>query len=147
MISLTGLIGHESDSDIAERLHVLRHHQAVDYVYLNEDDLMRKRLRVTSEAGQEYGLSIPRDQSLVDGAVILLSDDGAVVVRAGAPRRLFLRATGVPAALRLGFTAGHLHWKSNFDGDVLEVSLEAASADYLARIQELLDGGDVDVVD
>lgn len=147
MIALTAVIGHETDPDLSELLHGLRHKQAVEYLFLPEADLARKRLRATSDAGQEYSLSLPRGQSLIDGAVVSLTGDGAVVVRAGQAKRLRLRPDSATSALRLGFMAGHLHWKSNFEGEVLEVTQEAPTSDYLARIQDLLDAGVVTVVD
>lgn len=147
MIALTTVIGHETDAQLSESLHELRHKNAVEYLFLPAADLARKRLRATSDAGQEYSLSLPREQTLIDGAVVHLSDEGAVVVRAGQAQRLRVRPVSVTAALRLGFIAGHMHWKSNFNGDVLEVMQEAPTVDYLARIQDLLDTGMVAVVD
>ncbi|WP_307786826.1 urease accessory protein UreE [Mycolicibacterium mengxianglii] len=143
---LDGIVGWSTDDAIAGQLHELRHRQAVQYVHLDIHDLDRKRLRVTSDAGTDYAVVLPRDAALADGAVLLLESDRAVVVRAGAPRVLTLRATDVAAALRLGFLAGHLHWKVEQRDDILVVHLEAAEQDYTARIAELLNSGRVGVV-
>ncbi|MCI2421681.1 urease accessory protein UreE [Saccharopolyspora sp. K220] len=135
--------GHESSADLAAALDALRHGQAVEYVHLSSADLDRSRLRVTSDAGRDYAIALPRGEKLRDGTVLVLDGDRAVIVRAGARRVLRFGATSVPAALRLGFVAGHLHWRSTFDGEALEVLLEGPEQDYLNRVADLIATGDV----
>jgi urease accessory protein len=144
---LDGIVGWAGDDTVDDRLHELRHQQAVEYVHLDIHDLERKRLRVTSDAGTDYAVVLPRDSALADGAVLLLDADRAVVVRAGAPRTVTLRALDLAAALRLGFLAGHLHWKTDQHDDTLVVHLEGDETDYTARIADLLSSGRVERVD
>lgn len=144
---LDGIVGWATDDAIARQLHQLRHRQGVEYVHLDVYDLDRKRLRVTSDVGVDYAVVLARDTALADGAVLLLEADHAVVVRAGVPQTLTLRARDLGAALRLGFLAGHLHWKSDQRGDTLIVHLEGPESDYAARIADLLDSGRVARVD
>jgi urease accessory protein len=144
---LDGIVGWASDGAVDGRLHELRHQQAVEYVHLDIHDLDRKRLRVTSDAGVHYAVVLPRDTALADGAVLLLEADRAVVVRAGVPQTLMLRATDLAAALRLGFLAGHLHWKTDQHDDVLLVHVEGPESDYTSRIAELLDSGRIQSLD
>jgi urease accessory protein len=144
---LEGIVGWDTDEVIAGRLHELRHQQAVEYVHLDVHDLDRKRLRVTSDSGTDYAVVVARDTALGDGAVLLLDADRAVVVRAGAPQTLTLRALDLGAALRLGFLAGHLHWKSDQHDDTLVVHLEGPEPDYTARVAELLACGRIERVD
>ncbi|BCI56039.1 urease accessory protein UreE [Mycolicibacterium litorale] len=141
---LDRIVGWAGDEAVADSLHELRHRHAVEYVHLDVHDLDRKRLRVTSDAGTDYAVVLPRDTALADGAVLLLDADRAVVVRAGAPQTLALRALDLPAALRLGFLAGHLHWKTDQHGDTLVVHLEGPESDYIARIADLLARGGVE---
>lgn len=140
---LERIVGWTSDDAVAGRLHDLQHQHAVEYVHLDVHDLDRKRLRVTSDAGVDYAVVLPRDSALADGAVLLLETDRAVVVRAGAPQTLTLRAVDAAAALRLGFLAGHLHWKVDQHTDTLVVHLQGPEPDYTARIADLLESGQV----
>ncbi|CAN5571833.1 urease accessory protein UreE [soil metagenome] len=145
---LEGIVGWATDETVADQLHGLRHDHAVEYVHLGVHDLDRTRLRVTSDAGNDYAVILPRGSALADGAVLLLESDRAVVVRAGAARTLTLRATDVAAALRLGFLAGHLHWKvTQDDTATLVVHLQGPESDYLDRITELTAGGRVEIVE
>jgi urease accessory protein len=148
---LDGIVGWVTDQAVADRLHELRHHpdleHAVEYLHLDVHDLNRKRLRATSDAGTDYAIVLQRDSALADGAVLLLETDRAVVVRAGARRTMTLRANDIGAALRLGFLAGHLHWKVDQRDDTVVVHLEGPESDYISRIVELLDSGRVEPLD
>jgi urease accessory protein len=148
---LDGIVGWVTDRAVADRLHELRHHpdleHAVEYLHLDVHDLDRKRLRGTSDAGTDYAIVLPRDSALADGAVLLLEPDRAVVVCAGAPRTMTLRANDIGAALRLGLLAGHLHWKADQRDDAVVVRLEGPESDYTSRIVELLESGRVESLD
>lgn len=149
--TLTAVLGHESDPDLARALHALAHRDAVDELPVAEEDLPRRRLRATSRSGREYALALPRGSALVDGAVLELSPDGAVVVRSRSAGRLRLRASDPGAAVRLGFLAGHLHWvvdlgEAEHGRGELEVVLQAPVEDYLARVEDLLAAGRLAVV-
>ena len=148
---LDGIVGWVTDQAVADRLHKLRHHpdleHAVEYLHLDVHDLDRKRLRATSDAGTDYAIVLPRDSALADGAVLLLEPDRAVVVRAGAPRTITLRANDIGAALRLGFLVGHLHWKADQRDESVVVHLEGPESDYTSRIVELLENGRVESLD
>ncbi|MDV8022368.1 urease accessory protein UreE [Rhodococcus sp. IEGM 1330] len=139
------IVGHESDPALAEHLHRLRHSGFVEYVHIPAEDMDRTRLRVSSDAGRDYRIALGREHRVQDGSVLLLESERAVVVRAGEPRVLVLRATSVSAGLRLGFLAGHLHWKSSMTDDVVEVSMQGEVDDYLNRIAELVAVGSVEV--
>lgn len=143
---LSNIVGHESDERCAAALHELRHMGRVEYLHVTSTDLERRRFRVTSDQGVDYAIALSRDDSLVDGAVLSLDGNAAVVVRAGAPRALRFRARTLPAAMRIGFLAGHLHWKSILEGDTLEVRLEGAESDYMDRVQDLVDTGAVELL-
>ena len=148
---LEGIVGWVTDQEVADRLHELRHppylEHAVEYLHLDVHDLDRKRLRATSDAGTDYAIVLPRDSALADGAVLLLEPDRAVVVRAGAPRTMTLRANDIGAALRLGFLVGHLHWKADQRNESVVVHLEGPESDYTSRIVELLENGRVESLD
>jgi urease accessory protein len=141
------IVGWVTDQAVADRLLELRHEHAVEYLHLDVHDLDRKRLRATSDAGTDYAIVLQRDSALADGAVLLLEPDRAVVVRAGAPRTMTLRANDIGAAMRLGLLAGHLHWKADQRDDTVVVHLEGPESDYTSRIVELLDSGRVESLD
>jgi urease accessory protein len=145
MLRLHGIIGNVGDAAIARRLHALEHRDAVEILYVTEADAGRHRLRLTTDRGTDCALIIERAQTLTDGAVVLMEPARAIVVRIGAPKTLTLRPDGIEAAIRLGWSAGNLHWRVTIRGHDLIIVLDGPQSDYLARIKPLLDAGSVTV--
>lgn len=143
MLKLETVIGSRLDPVIADRLHDLDHRGAVEVLLLETRDATRKRLRVTSGHGTDCAIALPREMSLFDGAVLLLDERRAIVVRLNQQQWLRLAPQSATAALELGYHAGNLHWRVRFDGDVLLVAIEGPVEHYKARIAPLLDSGRV----
>lgn len=137
------VLGSRSEAGLAERLHHLEHHGAVDILPVPSADMARRRLRAKTIAGEEIALALPRDQALFDGAVLVLDDHHALVARVGTERWLRLVPANAADALELGYHAGNLHWRVRFDGVALLVALEGPVEDYLVRLGALVTEGRV----
>jgi urease accessory protein len=135
---IENIIGSIDSPEIAEQLHHLAHAGMVEHVVLARADLARHRLRVKSSAGNEYGIALPRSQHLFNGAVLVLEDDRAVVVRLEKEQWLVLAPRDVPAALELGYHAGNMHWRVRFDAGRLMIAIEGDEGSYLARLEGLV---------
>jgi urease accessory protein len=138
MIRINSVLGSHADPAFHDRLHHLEHEGAVAVVTVATDDLDRRRLRVTSDAGEDVAISLPRDQKLFDGAVLLLEEDRALVVRAGVQRWLRISPRTAGDALELGYHCGNLHWRVRFDGADVLVALNGPVETYLARIEPMI---------
>lgn len=136
-LRVSGIVGGRLDPGLHGRLHRLEHQGALDIVEIGAADLPRRRFRVTSRAGRTVEIALPREQALFDGAVLWLSDEGALLLRVAAQRWLRLVPQTRDDALALGYHAGNLHWRVRFEGDALLVALEAPPEDYLARLGSL----------
>ena len=137
------IVGSRLDPEIAHRLHHLDHHHAVDILAIDSADMARRRLRATTRGGEDIAIALPREETLFDGAVLILETECALVVRVGAESWLRLAPGDKAAALELGYHAGNLHWRVRFDGDDLLVALEGPPEDYLARLGDLTASGRV----
>jgi urease accessory protein len=143
MLLVERIIGDAKAPEFAGRIHHLDHHHAVEYLEIPTADLARRRLRTTLPSGEEIAIALQRDEALFDRAVLLLEQDRAIVVRVLAERWLRLAPASSAGALQLGYHAGNLHWRVRFGGGVLFIALDGPEDAYLARIQGLLDHGDV----
>lgn len=141
VVRVTNLFGVAGDPDVGERLHALSHVGKVEYVILSRADMSRHRLRAVTDKGTECAIALPRSERLSNGAVLLLEEDRAIVVRMQEEAWLDIEAVDGAAALELGYLAGNMHWRVRFDGPVLKIALEAPEANYLARLAQLLDSG------
>lgn len=144
MRTLTRVIGHASDAQIRDALGRLEAQGRVSHLLVPAADLGRRRFRAVDQHDTPFGVALDRDVQIEDGSVLHLTEDEAVVIDAEAAPRLVLRALTTAGALRLGWAAGHLHWKVRMSDDELSVLLEAPREDYLERIEQLIQDGDVE---
>ena len=142
-VRVSEILGFASDAAFAGRLHDLGHDGAIEYLRLAGEDIHRRRLRALTDKGTDCLIALPREQCLGDGAVLLLEENRAVVVRLADERWLEVRPSSSAAALELGYFAGNLHWRVRFEGDLLLVALEGPVTDYLDRLEPFLDDGRV----
>ncbi|MBM4259285.1 MAG: urease accessory protein UreE [Deltaproteobacteria bacterium] len=141
MLHLTDILGYVSERDFAEQLHRLEHAGKVESVVLSRADAKRHRLRVTTDHGTDVAIALARDTTLGDGAVLYLDEDRAIVVRMKEEEWLVFVPRDVNAALELGYTAGHLHWRVRFSPLGLAVAREGPEQTYLDRLRPLLTSG------
>lgn len=138
MLRIEHVLGSRVDATLAERLHQLEHRGAVDVVDIPVADLARRRLLIATRGGEELAIALPRSEKLFDGAVLLLEQNRAIVVRAATERWLRLEPRSISDAVELGYQVGNLHWRVRFGGEVLLVALEGRPEDYTARIENLI---------
>jgi urease accessory protein len=143
---ISTIVGYASEAAVAGQLHDLGHRGAVEYVVVEREDTLRRRLRVQSDKGREYLVALPRDEQLSDGAVLLLEADRAVVTRMAEELWLALRPADMSSAVELGYFAGNLHWRVRFDGPILHIALEGPERTYLDRLQPFLESGRAGIV-
>ena len=138
MLRIDRVLGSRAEPALSEALHRLEHQGAVDVVNIPASDLARRRLLIATRGGEELAIALPRHEKLFDGAVLLLEDDRAIVVRAATERWLRLEPRSIADAVELGYHIGNLHWRVRFGGEVLLVALEGRTEDYTARLENLI---------
>ncbi|MDA0218804.1 MAG: urease accessory protein UreE [Proteobacteria bacterium] len=143
MLKFDTILGLAGDPALHERLHGLEHRGAVETIVLEPRDMARHRLRATTDKGTDCAIALARDTMLEDGAVLLLDEARAIVVRSAVQRWLALVPRDAAAALELGYHAGNLHWRVHFEGARLMVALEGPEAAYLERVAAFLEDGRV----
>lgn len=141
MLRLDSILGLAEDQNISPRLHLLDHEGRVEFIMLDAVEIARRRLSARTDRGTLCAISLPRTQRLVDGAVLLLEDRRAIVVRAEPERWLIFKAANAAAGLELGYCAGNMHWPVRFEGDHLYVVGELGSGHVLDRLHHVLDRG------
>lgn len=147
METFTTIVGHQSADEFRES--VRTHVEAGSAVCLRipAKELGRRRLKVQDQHGKEYGIALPRNADLGDGTVLAIDQHRVVLVEAEESKELVLQAVSPEAGIRLGWVAGHLHWKVRFEGDRLAVLLEAPRSEYVKRLGESVGGGSIRIVD
>jgi urease accessory protein len=147
MIRVEGVLGSKADDEFSKQIHHLEHRHAVQFVTIAAGDLDRRRLLARTDKGEEVAITLPRDQKLYDGAVLVLDAQRAIIVRSGVQRWLRLSPHSAADALELGYHAGNLHWRVRFDGADLLVAQDGPASGYAARIERLVSGGRVEMTE
>ena len=142
-VTIREVLGYARDHKFSEQLHNLEHHNQVELIILQREDTLRRRLRISSDQGTECLISIPRDQQLSDGAVLLFEESRAIVVRMSEEEWLTLVPIDLAAAVELGYFSGNLHWRVRFEESNLKVALEGPENIYLDRLEPFFESGRV----
>ena len=129
-IFIDKIIGFESDPILSEKLHLLEHKGALEIVDVSVEDAKRRRMRLKSRTGNSFFLTLPRDTELSNGAVLVLNDCLAVVVRVNDGLKLRVIPSDISSALRLGYFCGNLHC-------VIEIAMDDALELYLKRLEDI----------
>jgi urease accessory protein len=132
------VLGSRLESSFSERIHRLELHNAVDEVGLAASAFEQRELRVTTRGGAELVIALPSHEKLFDGAILLLDDNHAIVVREAGQRRLRLQPRSISDAVELGYQIGNLGWPVRFEGDVLFVAMQGRAENYVVRLGELI---------
>jgi urease accessory protein len=138
MLRIGHIIGSRLQPAYSEKLQRLELRNAVDELRLSPDHLDRQELTATTRGGQDVAIALPRHERLFDGAVLLLDDNSAVVVRAAGQRWLRLQPRSISDAIELGYHIGNLGWRVRFEGDVLFVAMQGRAENYVVRLGQLI---------
>jgi urease accessory protein len=138
MLSINHILGSRLEPAFSEKIHRLELHNAVDEVRLAAPALEQHELRVTTQGGVKLAIALPRHERLFDGAVLMLNDVEAIVVREAGRRCLRLQPRSISDAIELGYHIGNLGWPVRFEGDVLFVAMQGRAENYVVRLGELI---------
>ena len=141
MITVTGIVGTASDPRLADRLHHLEHDDRVETLVVGEEDSSRRRLRGKTDKGTDVAIALERGDQLVDGAVLLLEDTRAIVLRKAQQRWLRVTPRDGDAALKAGYCAGNHHWKVRFEPGALLIATQGPTEHYVDRLEHLVTSG------
>ena len=141
MITITGILGTASDPSLADRLHYLEHDDRVEILVVGDEDTSRRRLRGKTDKGTDVAIALERSDQLVDGAVLLLEETRAIVLRKAEQRWLRLTPRDADAALEAGYCAGNHHWKVRFEPGALLIATQGPAEQYVDRLEHLVKSG------
>ncbi len=136
MIQLSQVLGHAHDSKISDLLHTLSHQKKVEYIVLDHSNLQRRRFRAQTDKGTDCAVAIPRNHKLSNGAVLLLENDRAIIVKMAEDQWLSIKPIDLATAIELGYFAGNMHWRVKFQNEQLDIALESPEEIYLDRLKD-----------
>ncbi len=115
---------------------------ADDEVWLDFDARHRRRIRMTSHAGREFLLDLPKATVLCDGQALVLDDGTPIRIRAEAEAVADIRAADSVQLTRIAWHLGNRHWPTQILGDCLRIRYDHVLVDMVVGL-----GGDVSRLD
>ena len=143
MIQINHILGHSHDSELSNQLHDLSHKSKVEYIILDHANLQRRRFRTTTNKGTDCAITIPRDEKLSNGAVLILEQNRAIVVKMSEHQWLSLQPIDLATAIELGYFAGNMHWRVRFENQHLDIALDSPEEIYLERLKGFFDSNKI----
>ena len=138
MIQISEILGHSQDPNLSSQLHELSHQNKVEYIVLDHANLQRRRFRTKTDKGTDCAISISRDNKLSNGAVLVLENDLAIVVKMADDQWLSLKPKDLSTAIELGYFAGNMHWRVKFEKERLDIAIDSPEEIYLDRLKDFL---------
>ena len=139
MLQLSEILGYSHDSNLSNLIHDLSHKDKVEYIVLDHANLQRRRFRTSTDKGADCAISISRNNKLSNGAVLLLENDRAIVVRMAEDEWLSLKPKDLSTAIELGYFAGNMHWRVKFEHERIDIALESPENIYLDRLKDFFE--------
>lgn len=139
MITINHILGNCHDPELSNSIHELSHQHKVEYIILDRANLQRRRFRILTDQGTDCAVTIPRDEKLSNGAVLMLNQERAIVVKMSEDQWLSLQPKDLESAIELGYFAGNMHWRVKFEKLHIDIALESPEQVYLDRLKLFFD--------
>jgi urease accessory protein len=135
MITINHILGHSHDPELSNSIHELSHQSKVEYIILDHTNLQRRRFRIMTDQGTDCAVTLSREEKLSNGAVLMLDQNRAIIVKMSEDQWLSLQPKDLASAIELGYFAGNMHWRVKFEQSHIDIALEGPEEVYLDRLK------------
>jgi len=112
--------------------------QAAGSVTLDFDARHRRRIRLTTDQGEDVLLELPKAVAMADGDALQLEDGRLLKVRAAAEPLVEVRHKDPDQLMRLAWHLGNRHLPTEIRHDVLHIRPDHVIEDMLHRFEAVL---------
>ena len=108
--------------------------RSVEYIVLDRDRLSKPHQKVTSEAGESFGLSLPHGQTLSPGDVLYADEERVVVATLAPEEALVIRPEGQMQWARAAYNIGNMHQSAFIQEDQIVTPYDAILESVMQRL-------------
>lgn len=105
----------------------------VEKIYIDNEDLLKRIIRVTSDHGHEYGISLSGEEKLKDGDILLNDGHNVVVVKVNSEDVLVIKPGSITAMGKIAHEIGNKHLPAQFKEDNMIIQYDAVVEEGLKR--------------
>ncbi len=103
----------------------------VEKIILKSDDLLKRIIRVTSDHGHEYGISLDKGKNLNNGDILLKDGHNLVIVQYESNDILVIKPTSINEMGKIAHALGNRHLPAQFENDTMIVEYDNLVEDKL----------------
>ena len=103
----------------------------VEKIILKSDDLLKRIIRVTSDHGHEYGISLDKGKTLNNGDILLKDSHNLVIVQYESNDILVIKPTSINEMGKIAHALGNRHLPAQFENDTMIVEYDNLVEDKL----------------
>ena len=103
----------------------------VEKIILKSDDLLKRIIRVTSDHGHEYGISLDKGKTLNNGDILLKDGHNLVIVQYESNDILVIKPTSIYEMGKIAHALGNRHLPAQFENDTMIVEYDNLVEDKL----------------
>lgn len=118
-------------SDHNEEHNHEHNHVHVEKISLKSDELLKRINRVTSDHGNEYGISLSKETVLKDGDILYKDDKNMVVVSVKSDDVLIIKPTSITEMGRIAHNLGNRHLPAQFRDGMMVLEYDKLVEDLL----------------
>lgn len=107
------MIFNEVVGNISEITNLDKYH--VEKIYINNEDLLRRILRVTSDHDKEYGISLEKGNNLNDGDLLYNQDNKLIVIKVNTEDVLVIKPDNITQMGKIAHELGNRHLQAQFE--------------------------------
>ena len=97
----------------------------VEKIILKSDDVVKRIIRVTSDHGHEYGISLEKGKTLNNGDVLLNDGHNLVVIQYESNDILVIKPTSIKEMGKIAHELGNRHLPAQFKDDTMIVEYDS----------------------
>lgn len=103
----------------------------VEKIILKSDDLLKRIIRVTSDHGHEYGISLDKGKTLNNEDILLKDGHNLVIVQYESNDILVIKPTSINEMGKIAHALGNRHLPAQFENDTMIVEYDNLVEDKL----------------
>ena len=103
----------------------------VEKIILKSDDLLKRIIRVTSDHGHEYGISLDKGKTLNNGDILLKDGHNLVIVQYESNDILVIKPTSINEMGKIAHELGNRHLQAQFEDDTMIIEYDSLVEDKL----------------
>ena len=103
----------------------------VEKIIRKSDDLLKRIIRVTSDHGHEYGISLDKGKTLNNGDILLKDGHNLVIVQYESNDILVIKPTSINEMGKIAHALGNRHLPAQFENDTMIVEYDNLVEDKL----------------